>query len=103
MIINLPLYGTVTMPDPNDFVDNNTPEGDVVSNLKAGKEGVGGLSTEEAEEVYKKAAKQHFETNLQPQKTHKKNKSNDNLIKKNIKIIPQIGSIEDSDELTIDY
>lgn len=91
------------MVDPNDFVDNNTPEGEEEDNPQAGRFGVGGLSTEQAEESYQKAADQHFSddvTHSEDTPDDKKEKEKPNP-EKNVETPPQIGSIDD-DEFSVD-
>lgn len=63
------------MADPNDFVDEKESEGESPGNPKAGQEGVGGLSTKDAEDAYKRAAAEHFRQDTPPTKpTHPKKK-----------------------------
>lgn len=91
------------MVDPNDFADKDTPEGEEQGNPQAGRFGVGGLSTEQAEESYQNAADQHFSDDI----THQENKEGEKkeekkpIPEKTIDTPPQIGSIED-DEFSVD-
>lgn len=91
------------MVDPNDFTDKDTPEGEEEGNPKAGRFGVGGLSTEQAEESYQNAANQHFSDDVTHQEgsQDEKQEEENQETEEHVDTPPQIGSIED-DEISVD-
>lgn len=91
------------MADPNDFTNENEPEGGKEGNPKAGYPGVGGLSTQDAEDAYTKANEQHFTDDTTSQANPKnKQKQNEEKSNQNTRTMPQIGSIDESHEQDID-
>lgn len=86
-----------SMVDPDDFTDNTEPEGEEETNPKAGYPGVGGMTTEDAEKAYNRAKDQHFQDDTPHSPTPSTEPNQDQH-----KTMPQIGSVEESEDQDMD-